>query len=120
MNVGEMQRKLSQWATQDRGLKFFDLYHLLYDRNWLRLAHDYVKQNAGSITAGCDGVNMATFDENLEMNLQRVSEELKSETFKPDPVRRVYIPKPNGKTRPLGIPAIKDRIVQEALPTTLL
>jgi RNA-directed DNA polymerase len=115
MNVGEMQRKLSHWATQDRGLKFFDLYHLRYDRNWLRLAHDYVTQNAGSITAGCDGVNMATFDENLEMNLQRVSEELKSETFKPDPVRRVYIPKPNGKTRPLGIPAMKDRIVQEAL-----
>jgi RNA-directed DNA polymerase len=119
MNVGEMQRKLSQWATQEKGCKFFDLYHLLYDREWLRLAHDYVKQNAGSMTAGCDGINMATFDENLEMNLQRIIEELKSETFKPDPVRRVYIPKPNGKTRPLGIPAIKDRIVQEALRMVL-
>jgi RNA-directed DNA polymerase len=119
MNVGEMQRKLSQWAAQDKQFKFFDLYHLLYDRDWLRLAHDYVKQNAGSITAGCDGINMATFDENLEENLRKITGELKSETFTPDPVRRVYIPKPNGKTRPLGIPAIKDRIVQEALRMVL-
>jgi RNA-directed DNA polymerase len=119
MNVGEMQRKLSEWATQDKERKFYDLYDLLYDRDWLRLAHDYVKQNAGSITAGCDGINMATFDEELEENLQEITEELKSETFKPMPVRRVYIPKPNGKTRPLGIPSIKDRIVQEALRMVL-
>jgi RNA-directed DNA polymerase len=119
MNVGEMQRKLSEWATQDKDMKFFDLYHLRYDTDWLRLAHDYVKQNAGSITAGCDGVNMSIFDENLESNLLTIREELKSEAFKPDPVRRVYIPKPNGKVRPLGIPSIKDRIVREALRMTL-
>jgi retron-type reverse transcriptase len=104
MNIGEMQRKLSQWATQDKEMKFFDLYHLLHDEEWLRLAHDYVKQNAGSITAGCDGINMGAFDENLEENLQQLIKELQSETFVPYPVRRVYIPKPNGKTRPLGIP----------------
>jgi RNA-directed DNA polymerase len=119
MNIGEMQRKLSQWATQDKEFQFFDLSHLLYDEDWLRLAHDYVKQNAGSITAGCDGINMSIFDENLEGNLQYITEELKSETFTPYPVRRVYIPKPNGKTRPLGIPSIKDRIVQEALRMVL-
>jgi RNA-directed DNA polymerase len=119
MNVGEMQRKLSQWATQDKERQFYGLYDLLYDRDWLRLAHDYVKQNAGSITAGCDGINMAIFDENLEDNLQTITEELQSETFKPMPVRRVYIPKPNGKTRPLGIPSMKDRIVQEALRMVL-
>ncbi len=50
MNVGEMQRKLSRWAEQDKNHRFYDLYHLLYDTNWLRLAHDYVAQNAGSIT----------------------------------------------------------------------
>lgn len=119
MNVGEMQRKLSQWATQNKDMQFFDLYHLLYDMDWLRLAHDYVKQNAGSVTAGCDGINMATFDDALEDHLQTITEALKSETFKPSPVRRVYIPKPNGKTRPLGIPSIKDRIVQEALRMVL-
>jgi RNA-directed DNA polymerase len=115
MNVGEMQRKLSQWSAQDKERKFYDLYDFLYDEDWLRLAHEYVKQNAGSITAGCDGINMSIFDENLEGNLQQIIKELKSETFVPHPVRRVYIPKPNGRTRPLGIPSLKDRIVQEAL-----
>lgn len=119
MNVGEMQRKLSSWAVQEKEHQFFDLYHLLYDKGWLRLAHDYVKQNAGSITAGCDGINMNAFDENLEDNLQRLAQELKTETFEPQPVRRVYIPKPGGKVRPLGIPSIKDRIVQEALRMVL-
>jgi RNA-directed DNA polymerase len=119
MNVGEMQRKLSQWATQDENRRFFDLYDLLYDGDWLRLAHDYVAQNAGSITAGCDGINMRAFDENLDENLSKLGHELRSETFKPQPVRRVYIPKPNGKTRPLGIPSIKDRVVQEALRMVL-
>lgn len=119
MNVGEMQRKFSQWAEQDKERKFFGLYDLLYEKDWLRLAHAHVKQNAGSVTAGCDGINMKTFDENLESNLQQITEELQSETFKPYPVRRVYIPKANGKVRPLGIPSIKDRIVQEALRMTL-
>lgn len=119
MNVGEMQRKLSLWAAQDKEHKFFDLYHLLYDKDWLRLAHDYVKQNAGSLTAGCDGINMKLFDENLEEQLQQIAQELKSGTFEPYPVRRVYIPKSNGQVRPLGIPSIKDRIVQEALRMVL-
>jgi RNA-directed DNA polymerase len=119
MNVGEMQRKLSQWSEQDKERKFYDLYDFLYDQDWLRLAHDYVKQNAGSMTAGCDGINMSIFDEELELNLQQITTELKSESFVPHPVRRVYIPKPNGKTRPLGIPSIKDRIVQEALRMVL-
>ena len=90
MNVGEMQRKLSQWATEDKGRKFYALYDLLQDRDWLRLAHDYVQQNAGSITAGCDGINMTIFDENLEGNLQAITDALQSETFEPRPVRRVY------------------------------
>jgi RNA-directed DNA polymerase len=115
MNVGEMQRKLSLWAEQNKERRFYGLYQLLYDRNWLRLAHDYVKQNAGSVTAGCDGINIKLYDERLEDNLDRLAAELKSENFEPCPVRRVYIPKANGKSRPLGIASIRDRIVQEAL-----
>lgn len=115
MNVGEMQRKLSLWADKDKGRTFDDLYNLLYDPVWLRQAHDKVKSNAGSVTAGCDGITMSTFDENLESRLSDLAEELKAQRFTPQPVRRVTIPKARGGKRPLGIPAIKDRIVQEAL-----
>ena len=115
MNVGEMQRLLSLKAEKEPNHKFGDLYSLLENKDWLRLAHDHVKQNQGSITAGCDGINMKGYDENLEENQQKLIEELKNGQFRPYPVRRVHIPKANGKLRPLGIPSIKDRIVQEAL-----
>jgi retron-type reverse transcriptase len=104
MNVGEMQRKLSLWAEQDKTHGFYDLYHLLYDIDWLKQAHAHVSRNAGSKTAGCDGINMKAFDENLSSNLQKLAQELKSEVYQPHPVRRVYIEKKNGKLRPLGIP----------------
>jgi len=131
MDIDEMQRKLSLWAEQrllepEKGLfasrkdlRLYDLYHLLYDPNWLRLAHDHVARNSGSITAGCDGINMARFDKTLGDNLQRLAEELRTQNFRACPVRRVNIPKKDGKLRPLGIPSIRDRIVQEALRMVL-
>jgi group II intron reverse transcriptase/maturase len=119
MNVGEMQRKLSLWAEQDAGRKFHGLFDLVCDMDWLRLAHDYVAQNAGSKTAGCDGLSMWEFDQDLEGNLQRLQSALQADTFVACPVRRVYIPKANGKVRPLGIPTIRDRIVQEAVRMVL-
>ena len=119
MNVGEMQRKLSRWAEQDKNKQFYGLFDLLCDKDWLRLAHDHVAQNAGSRTAGCDGITMKAFDEELETNLQRLRQRLQTETFDPYPVRRVYIPKANGKLRALGIPSVADRIVQEALRMVL-
>ena len=69
MNIGEMQRKLSKWAEQDKERKFYGLYDLICRMDWLRLAQDYVEQNAGSKTAGSDGENMDTFSENREDNL---------------------------------------------------
>jgi retron-type reverse transcriptase len=54
MIVGDMQRKLSHWAAQDKARQFYDLYDFLYDQDWLRLAHDHVKHNAGRMPAGCD------------------------------------------------------------------
>jgi group II intron reverse transcriptase/maturase len=127
MDVGKMQRKLTEWSIQrieepqyglfasKRDLRLYDLYHLFYDTEWLKAAHASVSRNAGSKTAGCDGINMAYFNRNLETNLQKLAEELRKQTFKPQPVRRVHIPKKNGKLRPLGIPSVRDRIVQEAL-----
>lgn len=131
MDIGERQRKLNLWAEQCRNdvdaglfasrkdLRLFDLFHLVHERNWLRAAHDRVSQNAGSVTAGCDGIDMAKFDEKLEENLQKLADELRTQTFRPHPVRRVFIPKKDGKLRPLGIPSIRDRIVQESLRMVL-
>lgn len=97
MNVGEIQRLLSLKAEKEPDHRFDDLYGLLCNKDWLRLAHDYVAQNAGSVTAGCDGINMRDFDEDLEGNLQRLREALKKNRSQPCPVRRVHIPKGNGK-----------------------
>jgi RNA-directed DNA polymerase len=97
------------------GIVFHDLYGHLWNRDWLRLAHGYVAQNAGSITAGCGGIAMKDFDRHLEVDLERLHEDLQAGTFVPHPVRRVYILKASGRMRPLGIPSIRDRIVQEAL-----
>jgi retron-type reverse transcriptase len=110
-----MQKKLSQWATDDPTKRFVDLYSLLCNEGWLRVAHLKVNSNDGRETAGIDGVSMSHFNGNLDRNLEELRQLLKAGTFEPLPVRRVYIPKANGKKRPLGIPGIRDRIVQEAL-----
>ena len=110
-----MQRKLSQWATADPTKRFVDLYSLLCNDVWLRVAHHKVNANRGRETAGVDWQSMSHFNGDLDGNLERLRVMLKAKTFEPIPVRRVYIPKPNGKKRPLGIPGIRDRIVQEAL-----
>jgi RNA-directed DNA polymerase len=115
VDVGEMQKKLSQWATEDPTKRFVDLYSLLCNDVWLRVAHHAVNTNQGRETAGIDGKTMSNFNEDLDGHLARLREALKAKTFEPLPVRRVYIPKANGQQRPLGIHTIEDRIVQEAL-----
>jgi RNA-directed DNA polymerase len=74
VDVGEMQTKLSRWAEEDKTRIFDDVFNLLYDEDWLRTAQVHVKQNAGSRTAGCDGMVMRHFEENLEGNLKRLGE----------------------------------------------
>ena len=110
-----MQKKLSQWAIENPHDPYRELYHLLCTEVGLRVAHHSVNYNQGRATAGVDGVSMSNFNGDLEGNLQRLKEALIAKTFEPLPVRRGYIPKANGKKRPLGIPCIRDRIVQEAL-----
>jgi RNA-directed DNA polymerase len=123
VDVGETPKKLSQWAERDRTPRFDDLYHLLHQEDWLRTAHAHVRQHAGSKTAGCDGVNMRGLEEDLGGNLKRLREDLKAARFEPQPVRRMYLQemKAGGRMtmRPLGIPAICGRIVQEALRMVL-
>jgi RNA-directed DNA polymerase len=104
MDIGEMQKRLSLKAEQQPDHRFGDLFSLICREDWLMLAHDHVAGNAGSETAGCDGINMRAFDEDLEGNLRGLREDLKKGTFRPSPVRRMFIPKSGGRLRPLGIP----------------
>ena len=114
-----MQTKLSLKATREPEHQFEHLYSLLCNEVWLRVAHKSVRSNAGRETAGIDGMIMSNFNGNLDKHLGELKEDLGTRTFEPLPVNRVYVPKPNGKLRPLGIPTIKDRIVQEALRMAL-
>jgi RNA-directed DNA polymerase len=119
MNIGEMQRLLSLKAANEPGHRLGDLYGLVCREDWLRLACDHVGQNAGNKTAGCDGVDMSAFEADREGNLARLRTALRTDTFVARPVRRVCIPKANGKVRPLGIPTVRDRVVQEAVRMVL-
>jgi RNA-directed DNA polymerase len=116
VNVDEMQKKLSEKATREAEHQFEDLYGLLCNEAWLRMATHKVLRNTGSETAGVDWQTKANFLGDHDGNIHRLQKTLKAKAFEPRPVRRVYIPKPNSeKKRPLGIPTLKDRIVQEAL-----
>ncbi len=119
MNVGELQRKLSRRATAEPQHRFGDLYGLLTHRDWLAQAYAHIRANTGSATPGVDGETRRSFEANLEEHLARLRQELKAGTFRPLPVRRVTITeqKADGrlKQRRLGIPALRDRLVQEGL-----
>ena len=116
MDVSAMQRKLRQWATENPGEQYRELYHLLCNEVWLRVAAHSVFKNEGSETAGVDKKTKSNFLGDLDGNIRRLRESLEAKTFEPMPVKRVYIPKANSeKKRPIGIPTLQDRIVQEAL-----
>lgn len=83
------------------------------DRRRLRAAFAAVRANRGE--PGVDGVTVEAFGEDLEANLATLITELRAKTSRPLPVRRVWIPKPDGRQRPLGIPAVRDRVVQQAV-----
>jgi RNA-directed DNA polymerase len=120
VNVDEMQKKLSQKAEKEPEHQFENLYGMLCNEVWLRAAVHKTLQNSGSATAGIDGRTKSNFLGDFDGNINRLKEALKAKTFEPTPVKRVYIPKPNSeKKRPLGIPTLFDRIVQEALRMTL-
>jgi len=87
------------------------------DLRRLRGAYDAVRANGGA--PGVDGVTVEAFGEHLEDNLRGLVSELRARTYRPRPVRRVLIPKPDGGQRPLGIPAVQDRVVQQAVLSVL-
>src|SRR2546422_8250663 len=103
VNVDEMQKKLSQKATQEPEHHFENLYGLLCNEVWLRVAAHTTLQHKGSGTAGIDGKTKSNFLGDFDGHIKRLKESLETKTFEPEPVKRVYIPKPNSeKKRPLG------------------
>jgi RNA-directed DNA polymerase len=95
--------------------KWYSLIDKVYAEKNLQLAYEKVRRNRGSKTCGADGISLSDFSETLEENLYQIRRTLRDGTYKPSAVRRVYIDKPDGGKRPLGIPTITDRIVQQAL-----
>lgn len=111
-----LRQRLYQKAKQEPKFKFYTLYsHLLRD-DVLQEAWRRVKENKG--TPGIDGVtfeNIEASEKGVKGFLEEIRETLKNKTYKPLPVKRVYIPKADGTQRPLGIPTIRDRVVQMAV-----
>jgi len=112
--VKRLRMVLGDKAKREPKFRFYSLYGHIQRRDVLYMAWIKVKSNKGS--PGIDGITIKSLDspERIEALIQEIQRELKEETYRPQPVKRVYIPKSNGKLRPLGIPTVKDRIIQMA------
>jgi RNA-directed DNA polymerase len=112
--VREWRAKLSTKAKQEKRFRFYSLYGLISHPETLRAAWQQVRANEGA--PGVDGISYARVErQGLEGWLEELGNELRNKTYRCQAVRRVYIPKANGKLRPLGIPTIRDRVVQCAV-----
>jgi len=108
--------RIRQAAEKDRRQRFTALLHHVYDVERLRTAYLALKRDAA---AGVDGQTWRQYGEDLERNLQDLSGRLRRGAYRAKPVRRVYIPKADGRQRPLGVPALEDKIVQRAVVEVL-
>src|SRR5215475_1999408 len=117
--IRNLQRKLYCKAKAEPAFRFYVLYDKICREDILYHAYRPARANGGA--PGVDGVTFAQIEEwGLEGRLAGLREELVSKTYRPDPVRRVMIPQPNGEgERPLGIPTIRDRVIQTAAKIVL-
>ena len=116
--VREIQTKLHQWAGDDPDRRFGDLFNLVADPAFLVVAWARVRGNRGARSAGVDGIapRSVVFGDTMLLGLRA---QLMARTFEPLPVKQRMIPKPGGKRRALGIPTVRDRIVQASLKLAL-
>jgi group II intron reverse transcriptase/maturase len=108
--------RVREAARKDRGQRFTTLLHHVYDVERLRQAYLALSRDAA---AGVDGQTWRSYGEDLEANLQDLAARLKRGAYRAKPVRRVFIPKADGRQRPLGVPALEDKIVQRAVARVL-
>ena len=113
-NVQELQRTLCRAAKRDATRRFHALFDKVYRKDILQKAWEMVKKNGG--VCGTDGQTIKDIEKKgVNAFLHTLGEDLREGRYHPAPVKRVYIPKPNGQKRPLGIPSVRDRIAQAAV-----
>jgi len=110
-NLPNAMERIRQAASRDKQLRFTTLWHHVYNIEHLRKAYFGLKRNAAP---GVDGETWRHYGEDLEGNLQDLADRLKRGAYRAKPVRRSYIPKPDGRQRPLGVTVLEDKIAQRA------